>query len=59
MKAKLGLQFENEITGGNIPREFIPAVEKGFKASMTNGVLAGFPVDSLKSKAYRWWFPRC
>ncbi len=47
-EAKLGLQFENEITGGNIPREFIPAVEKGFKASMTNGVLAGFPVDSLK-----------
>ena len=47
-EGKLGLQFENEITGGNIPREFIPAVEKGFKASMTNGVLAGFPVDSLK-----------
>jgi elongation factor G len=47
-EAKIGLQFENEITGGNIPREFIPAVEKGFKASMTNGVLAGFPVDSLK-----------
>jgi len=47
-EGKLGLQFENEITGGNIPREFIPAVEKGFKASMSNGVLAGFPVDSLK-----------
>ncbi len=45
---KLGLQFENEITGGNIPREYIPAVEKGFKGSMSNGVLAGFPVDSLK-----------
>jgi elongation factor G len=47
-EGKTGLQFENEITGGNIPREYIPAVEKGFKASMTNGVLAGFPLDSLK-----------
>ncbi len=42
------LQFVNEITGGNIPREFIPAVEKGFKASLANGVLAGFPLQSLK-----------
>lgn len=42
------LQFVNEITGGNIPREFIPAVEKGFKAAMQNGVLAGYPMDSLK-----------
>jgi elongation factor G len=42
------LQFVNEITGGNIPREFIPSVEKGFKASMTNGVLAGYPLDKLK-----------
>jgi elongation factor G len=43
-----GLQFVNEISGGNIPREFIPAVEKGFKAAMANGVLAGYPVDTLK-----------
>ena len=43
-----GLQFINDISGGNIPREFIPAVEKGFKAAMVNGVLAGYPVDSLK-----------
>jgi elongation factor G len=43
-----GLQFENEITGGNIPREFIPSVEKGFKAAMVNGVLAGYPLQSLK-----------
>jgi len=43
-----GLQFENEITGGNIPREFIPSVEKGFKAAMVNGVLAGYPVQTLK-----------
>ena len=42
------LQFENEITGGNIPREFIPSVEKGFKASMVNGVLAGYPLQNLK-----------
>ncbi|MEP7170225.1 MAG: elongation factor G [Bacteroidota bacterium] len=47
-EGKTGLQFENEITGGNIPREFIPAVEKGFKAAMANGVLAGYPLDSLK-----------
>ncbi|HQQ94425.1 MAG TPA: elongation factor G [Bacteroidia bacterium] len=43
-----GLQFVNEITGGNIPREFIPAVEKGFKASLANGVLAGYPLVGLK-----------
>jgi elongation factor G len=43
-----GLQFINEISGGNIPREFIPAVEKGFKNAMVNGVLAGYPMDSLK-----------
>ncbi len=43
-----GLQFINEISGGNIPREFIPAVEKGFRSAMINGVLAGYPVDTLK-----------
>jgi elongation factor G len=42
------LQFSNEIKGGNIPREFIPAVEKGFRAAMINGVLAGYPVNSMK-----------
>lgn len=47
-EGKTGLQFENEITGGNIPREYIPSVEKGFKAAMANGPLAGYPVDSLK-----------
>jgi elongation factor G len=46
--SKGDLQFVNEITGGNIPREFIPAVEKGFKASLANGVLAGYPLQSLK-----------
>ncbi len=43
-----GLEFVNEIKGGNIPREYIPSVEKGFKDSMANGVLAGYPMDSLK-----------
>jgi len=43
-----GLQFIDKVRGGNIPREFIPAVEKGFKNAMQNGVLAGFPVESLK-----------
>jgi elongation factor G len=38
-----GLQFVNEIKGGNIPREYIPSVEKGFTDAMSNGVLAGFP----------------
>ena len=43
-----GLQFLDEVKGGNIPREFIPAVEKGFKSAMANGVLAGYEVTSLK-----------
>ena len=45
---KTGLEFINSIKGGNIPREFIPSVEKGFKESMKNGVLAGFPLESMK-----------
>jgi elongation factor G len=45
---KHGLEFVNSIKGGNIPKEFIPSVEKGFKESMKNGVLAGYPVDSLR-----------
>ena len=47
-ETKTGLEFVNSIKGGNIPKEFIPSVEKGFKESMKNGVLAGFPVDSMK-----------
>ena len=47
-KEKEGLEFVNEIKGGNIPREFIPSVEKGFKEAMNAGVLAGYPLDSLK-----------
>ena len=47
-----GLQFVNQIVGGKIPREFIPAVEKGFKNAMENGPLAGFPVESMKVRLY-------
>ncbi|MGC9373463.1 MAG: elongation factor G [Bacteroidales bacterium] len=43
-----GLQFIDKIKGGNIPKEYIPAIQKGFKEAMNNGVLAGYPVDSLK-----------
>ncbi len=43
-----GLQFISQIKGGNVPKEYIPSVEKGFRESMSNGPLAGFPVDSLK-----------
>ena len=43
-----GLQFIDEVNGGNVPKEFIPAVEKGFKSAMANGVLAGYEVTSLK-----------
>ena len=45
---KPGLEFVNKIKGGNIPREFIPSVEKGFKEAMKNGPLAGFEMDSMK-----------
>jgi len=47
-ESKTGLEFVNSIKGGNIPREFIPSVEKGFKESMKNGVLAGFPLDAMR-----------
>lgn len=47
-EGKSGLQFENEIVGGAIPREFIPSVEKGFNAAMANGVLAGFQLNDMK-----------
>ena len=47
-EGKTGLEFIDKIKGGNIPRDFIPSVEKGFQMAMRNGVLAGYPVDSLK-----------
>ncbi|MEQ9290516.1 MAG: elongation factor G [Cyclobacteriaceae bacterium] len=51
-----GLQFVNNIVGGAIPKEFIPAVEKGFKQAMTNGPLAGYPVDDMKVRLYHGSF---
>ncbi|OAQ38855.1 elongation factor G [Pedobacter psychrophilus] len=47
-EGKLGLEFVNEISGGSIPREFIPSVQKGFENSLSNGVLAGYPVTGMK-----------
>jgi len=51
-----GLLFDNKIVGGVIPKEFIPSIEKGFKSAMTNGPLAGFPMDSLYVKLYHGSF---
>jgi elongation factor G len=48
----VGLQFVNEIVGGVIPREFIPAIEKGFKECLNNGSLAGFPVTDFKVRLF-------
>ena len=48
IKENGGLQFINEVKGGNIPKEFIPAVQKGFEDAMKNGVLGGYPMDSMK-----------
>ena len=47
-ESKTGLEFVNEIKGGNVPKEYIPSVEKGFRDSMLNGPLAGFEIDSMK-----------
>ena len=47
-----GFEFENAIVGGVVPREFIPAVEKGLEESMANGVLAGYPMVDIKAKLY-------
>ncbi len=47
-EGKVGLEFVNSIKGGNIPKEYIPSIEKGFKAAMKNGPLAGFEMDSMK-----------
>ncbi|MCF6169380.1 MAG: elongation factor G [Bacteroidales bacterium] len=47
-----GLQFVDNIKGGTIPREFVPSVRKGFESAMQNGVLAGFPVDSMKIRLF-------
>ncbi|WP_414840761.1 elongation factor G [Enterococcus saccharolyticus] len=47
-----GFEFENAIVGGVVPREYIPAVEKGLEESMENGVLAGYPLVDIKAKLY-------
>jgi elongation factor G len=49
---KPGLEFVNNIVGGVIPREFIPAVQKGFEEAMKNGALAGYPMDSMKVRLF-------
>ncbi|MBS1491021.1 MAG: elongation factor G [Bacteroidetes bacterium] len=49
---KEGLEFVNDIVGGVIPREFIPAVQKGFDQAMVNGPLAGYPIDSMKVRLF-------
>ena len=51
-----GLQFVNAIKGGIIPKEFIPAIEKGFRQAMVNGPLAGYPLDSMKVRLYHGSF---
>ena len=48
LKNNPGLQFVNEVKGGNIPKEFIPSIQKGFESAMKNGILGGYPMDSLK-----------
>jgi elongation factor G len=53
---KPGLEFENDIVGGVIPREFIPAIQKGFETSMVNGPLAGYPIDSMKVRLFHGSF---
>ncbi len=47
-EGKMGLTFVDEVKGGNIPKEFIPSVQKGFEAAMANGALAGYTMDSMK-----------
>lgn len=53
---KAGLEFVNEIVGGVIPREFIPPIQKGFEEAMKNGVLGGYPVESMKVRLYHGSF---
>ncbi len=51
-----GLQFKNDIVGGVIPKEFIPAIEKGFRESMANGPLAGYPIDNMQVRLFHGSF---
>ena len=54
-----GFVFENEVVGGTVPKEYVPGVEKGLRASTENGVLAGFPVIDLQGRAVRRRLSRC
>jgi elongation factor G len=54
-----GLEFVNEIVGGVVPKEYIPAVQKGIEEQMQNGVLAGYPLLGLKATLVRRLVPRC
>jgi elongation factor G len=56
IEQKEGLQFVNNIVGGVIPKEFVPAIEKGFREAMKNGPLAGYPLDSMKVRIYHGSF---
>ena len=47
-EGKVGLEFVDEVKGGNVPKEYIPAVQKGFESAMSNGALAGYTIDSMK-----------
>ena len=53
------LQFINEVKGGNVPKEFIPSVQKGFADCLSNGVLGGFPMTGLKAVSYTHLLYRC
>ena len=53
---KPGLEFVNDIVGGVIPREFIPAIQKGFESAMVNGPLAGYPIDNMKVRLFHGSF---
>jgi elongation factor G len=52
MEGNTGFQFVNEVTGGNIPKEFINPVEKGFKAGLSSGIQAGYPIEGLKVRLF-------
>ncbi len=52
MEGNTGFQFVNEVTGGNIPKEFIGPVEKGFKSGLSSGIQAGYPIEGLKVRLY-------
>ncbi|MEL6539405.1 MAG: elongation factor G, partial [Bacteroidota bacterium] len=55
-ESKVGLEFDNAIVGGVIPKEFIPSVQKGFESAMVNGPLAGYPVEAMKVRLFHGSF---